>query len=825
MGFFCRILLTINCRGGDNCVSWGENFLKIDPFEPKTIEKTLRYASNSGTKCGSFLILLMMGLCVFTEFAWAWDPQYEYLGWAMTISNRGQLQIHPENSQIQYYCDGAQGVYKSFDGGKTWTHKANGYNPELNTHYCRLQISPFDSETLYLAVERDIDALVHNDGLYQSTDGGESWERIYTTEEDEVLEFFWVHPYIPDYMIASKTYGWDYDTFWSDDGGLTWTKCPDMHYRIAEVMRFVESVPGLVLAIFNSGMYYSLDDGKTWELYDISPPGRIRDISIHPDDPSFMYAAVDNGYGQHKGVYVTFDFGITWYLLKEMSFYVPTVRVDYSRGISIFTENWHSEDGGLTWYENPWLDWDVDSLSYYTFDPHCWGTVYKTSNFGIAVTRDNGWTWEQHAFNNYIGSCCQSPSNPDVIYATTGNSGVMKSVDGGRTWVTKSHGIEVHMGCSCIRIDPTDENIIYIGGLGCHGIYKSTDAGESWLKLSTMSNYQIEIDPFNPSVLYGSFLSEVNGLQKSIDGGETWSWTPWVFPRLDCGVDYIHVSPHKPDLVYIAGYRRALPGEYLWESRDGGETWSCLPVPDVDIGGIAQIDSDPFIPGVLYCQRDRQGMLISRDWGMTWSGDIDPKGLFNSNPEGYLQLDPIHPGHLIVKNKDKSTFYIPDLYRTCEGGYRWTNVAKRFYLLLVGREDPPAVYGSMGRYGERYDVATIDLYKITFGDPRPVIEMAGYGRTRLTETGGGLLQIMCDVSCPDCDPGYPEVELTYEGIPAGLYLNDKGIQGDETAGDGRYTIEVDIPVNVLSPATYRFGLVARDASGTISDRWPRLQVN
>ena len=800
--------------------------MKIDPFEPKTIEKTLRYASNSGTKRGSFLILLMMGLCVFTEFAMAWEPEYQYLGWATTITGGGQHELDPVNSQIQYFLDGSQGLYKSLDGGKTWTHKANGYNPELNESYCYMQISPLEHETLYLSITSTYDSTIDNKGLYVSHDAGDSWERIYAPAKKKTETWtVWAHPNRENYLLMIISRDFVFNLAWSDDGGVTWTICKEMAGHIAEKIYFIESVPGLVLAIFDNGLFYSMDDGQTWERYGIPVPGRIRDLSICPDDPSFMYAAVDNGYLQHKGVYVTFDYGLSWYLLKEMSFYVPYVAVDYRNGISIFTEYWHSDDGGVTWYENPWKASQIEPISTFRIDPQHPGVVFKSNDYGLSITRDNGWTWEQHAMNNYIGSCVQSPSNPDVIYAATGNSGVIKSTDGGRTWITKSHGIGLHQGCDFLRIDPKNDDILYCGGGSNGALYRSIDGAKNWHIVNSDFAYDLAIDPFNSSCLYAVFYgreTELSGVAISEDYGETWHWSSWIYNNHETVIDMISTSPHMPGLVYLIAFNSDDWSIGLWKSEDGAESWEPLPVPVAENKQVKAIHPDPFTPGVLYVERAHDRALISRDWGKTWSDDIDSAQTFtDSNPS--LVLNPAHPGEIIARS-DQNTFYIPDVYRTCEGGYRWQNVAKEFYLLLVGNDTVPAIYGVMARYPGVFKVEDCDMYKIEFKQNKPVIEMAGYGRTRLSEAGGGLLQILCDVSCPDCDPGYPEVELTYEGIPAGLYLNDKGIQGDETAGDGRYTIEVDIPGNVLSPATYSFGLVARDASGTISDRWPKCNT-
>ena len=261
--------------------------------------------------------LILLGV-MLTGTCLAWEPEYQYLGWATKITGGGQHELDPVNSQIQYFLDGSQGLYKSLDGGKTWTHKANGYNPELNESYGWMQISPFDHETLYLSITSTYDSTIDNKGLYISHDAGDSWERIYAPAKKKTETWtVWAHPNRENYLLMIISRDFVFNLAWSDDGGVTWAICKEMAGHIAEKIYFIESVPGLVLAIFDNGLFYSMDDGQTWQRYGIPVPGRIRDLSICPDDPSFMYAAVDNGYLQHKGVYVTFDYGLSWYLLLE----------------------------------------------------------------------------------------------------------------------------------------------------------------------------------------------------------------------------------------------------------------------------------------------------------------------------------------------------------------------------------------------------------------------------------------------------------------------------------------------------------------------------
>jgi hypothetical protein len=137
--------------------------------------------------------------------------------------------------------------------------------------------------------------------------------------------------------------------------------------------------------------------------------------------------------------------------------------------------------------------------------------------------------------------------------------------------------------------------------------------------------------------------------------------------------------------------------------------------------------------------------------------------------------------------------------------------------------DEKALYAGGKRTDLYYSEFRV-VYRSILKDKQPHILKAGYGQTRLASSSAGILTIYCDVDLNESTQLPVEVELCYEGIPAGLFLNDDGIDGDETAGDNRYSLSLNIPPLGFE-GSLLFELIVRDATGKVSDRWPKFWVN
>lgn len=292
------------------------------------------------------------------------------------------------------------------------------------------------------------------------------------------------------------------------------------------------------------------------------------------------------------------------------------------------------------------------------------------------------WTWDQHSYtwtprtddmgSLAIGALAYAPSNPDIIYAGTGEgalsgdsyagNGVLKSTDGGYHWYPVSGNQLIGVSTSKIVVDPTDENHLYaavLRGRGgaqrvtrptkrTYGVYESTDGGSTWsLKKGFNDPLQgatdLVMDPQNPQILYASFWGV--GVFKSTDGGDTWAEAMNGFPsdadysgaptRFALGISH----PEGQDAVLYAGFEYFTTGgdhvpSRVWKSTDEAASWTILPAgtaPDnVEDYCATQcwydnvIAVDPTNPDVVFAAGqwdysiESGGIYRSTDGGNTW---------------------------------------------------------------------------------------------------------------------------------------------------------------------------------------------------------------
>lgn len=223
------------------------------------------------------------------------------------------------------------------------------------------------------------------------------------------------------------------------------------------------------------------------------------------------------------------------------------------------------------------------------------GGLWKTSNGGV--------TWKpifERQGTISLGDIALAPSNPEVIWAGTGESnvrnsvsigdGVYKSTDGGKTW--QHMGLRDSEHISAIAIHPQNPDIVYVGALGHafgpneeRGVFMTTDGGKTWSKTLYIDREHgvsdLELDPSNPNILYAGMWqferkpwthrsgSEKGGVYKSIDGGRTWTKLTKGLPKL-IGRIGVRVAPSNSNVVYAITESKE---GTLYRSDDRGENF------------------------------------------------------------------------------------------------------------------------------------------------------------------------------------------------------------------------------------------------------------
>lgn len=255
------------------------------------------------------------------------------------------------------------------------------------------------------------------------------------------------------------------------------------------------------------------------------------------------------------------------------------------------------------------------------------------------------------------------PTTPQIVYALTNAfTGLFKSTDGGASW-RRLTPPERAVLCALV-IDPQNPSTLYAASYSGE-VVKSLDRGESWIRLGELEQLAtLAIDPVTPSTLYaGTLLSGT--ILKSTDSGQTWHATGAAFG--ESGVESIVVDATTPSILYAT----ALPGG-LFKSTDRGQSWAALSNSPRDARLLV---APPLAPGTLYAS-DLIWIFRSTDGGATWTRlEESPVGVYA------LAVDPQSPSILYAGTAE-------GVARSGDGGATWTDIGLGIASVFAVAVDP-----------------------------------------------------------------------------------------------------------------------------------------
>lgn len=321
---------------------------------------------------------------------------------------------------------------------------------------------------------------------------------------------------------------------------------------------------------------------------------------------------------------------------------------------------WKTDDAGLTWKnisDGQFRLGSIGAIAVAESDPN---VVYvgtgehavrgQSSSFGDGIYRstDAGRTWKHLGLDatQQISAVRVHPANPDIVWvAAQGNRwtgtqerGIYRSMDGGKTWMQVLKGENATSGASGLSVDPANPRILYAafwdhqrtpwkvrsGGAGS-GLWKSTDAGDTWTRLSEglpklIGKIDVAVSPANPERVFAIVEADDGGLYRSEDAGKTWSRQSedrliraraWYYTN-------VTADPQNADVVWVINAPLA-------RSIDGGKTFA---VVNATHGDNHQLWINPHDPRILANANDG-GASISLNGGKTWSSqDNQPTAQF-----------------------------------------------------------------------------------------------------------------------------------------------------------------------------------------------------
>jgi photosystem II stability/assembly factor-like uncharacterized protein len=677
------------------------------------------------------------GLWKSTNAGVAWTPVFD----SVRTGSVGAVAVAPSNPDVVWVGTGepnnmrssswGTGVYKSTDGGKTWS----GAMLPKSQHIGRIVIDPRDPNVVYVAALGPLWASGGERGLYKTTDGGKTWTNTKEISKYTGFTELVMDPSNPDVLYAAS-------------------------------LQRERREYGFLPAGTQTGIYKTIDAGKTWtQLKNGLPAGEMGriGISVCKSRPTTLYAIV-HAKAPQNGLYRSDDAGTSWRLVNDQNgtaWYYSQVRCDPTdpdHVISLNAQSRESHDGGKTltpfaaggvhsdhhalWIndDNPeqmilggdgglYMSWDAgrtwdhiesivagqfyaiavdDALPFYNVygglqDNQTWGGPSRTRNSFGPTNAD----WFRMAGGDGFYAV-PDPLDHNLVYAESQQGGVVRY--DARTGQTKNvrptpkPGERLRFNWSApILPSKHDAKVVY---MAAQFLFKSSDRGDSWEKISPDLTRGIDRNklPLRGAVPDSGSLGRNEGtaefsnvstvdessarpgllvvgtddgiIQVTRDGGKTWTKTD-NFPGVPdtTFVSRVVWSKANEGTIYatLDGHRSNDFKPYIVKSTDYGKTWTSITGNLPDGGPVQVVREHPRQANLLFAGTEF-GVYFSIDGGTQWtqlrSGlpgvpvhDIQIQARANdlvlgTHGRGIYILDDITPLENLAKAKQATVAYL-----------------------------------------------------------------------------------------------------------------------------------------------------------------------
>ncbi len=453
-----------------------------------------------------------------------------------TFRNVQALAVYQPNPEIVYAFAGFN-LYKSDNAGQTWTLR----NSRLPSSASTAAVFTVDSNILFLGSA----SFGSTGGFYRSIDSGASWLRLTTGfGRSSSVGVIAVDPTNPNVIYAG---GYANGVYLSTDTGDSWrlisNAVPD-HY----VQALVISPNGAVDVAFGGNLFRTSNQGTSWR----SLNGNLQNVDVfevipHPSDPMTIYA------GSLGGIHRSRDGGASWQTVNQgildndafaLAIAASNPEILYAGtfgGLVYKTTN-----GGDIWVEKstglPGLG--GGSVGKISVHPKNSSWLW-TGNFRSYQSRNGGETWSPFSIaGRRVNDAVYDPLHPDTLFAVA-NDTLFRSIDGGATWITRRNGLRI----LALAIDPNQPNVLYADS--SNRIVKSITGGLTWQRIDAGSSVrELMVNPANPALVYAATFN--NGVRRSTDGGNTWSNYNNGLPHLS--TFSIKPATGQPHTLFVATF-------------------------------------------------------------------------------------------------------------------------------------------------------------------------------------------------------------------------------------------------------------------------------
>ncbi len=429
-------------------------------------------------------------------------------------------------------------------------------------------------------------------------------------------------------------------------------------------------------------------------------------------------------------------------------------------------------------------------------------TQIDTSLFGALEWRNIG------PFRGGRSSAVTGVRNkPSLYYFGGSGGGVWRTKDGGQSWENISDGF-FGGSIGAIEVAPSDPNVIYVGGgeetvrgnvSPGYGMWRSTDAGETWQHIGLLQSRQIprvRVDPHNPDIVYAAVLGDLfkdtkeRGIYKSMDGGKTWRQT--LFVNEGAGAVDLIIDPNNSRILYASTWKvRRNPyelssggaGSALWKSKDSGETWvnisSSKGLPK-GIWGISGVTVSPVNSNRLWAiiENADGGVFRSDDGGKTWDKTNSDRNL-RQRAWYYSRIyaDPVSEDIVYVVNvsyhKSKDGGKTFSSYGASHGDHHdlWIDPDDPNRMIIGDDGGAQVSYDGGDNWSTYHNQPTAQIYRVTTDNHFPY-RIYGAQQDNSTirifsRTGGGSIGEEDWESTAGCESGFLAVDPLNDDIVYG----------------------------------------------------------
>jgi photosystem II stability/assembly factor-like uncharacterized protein len=613
------------------------------------------------------------GVWKTTDYGRTWKPIFD----SQPTASIGAIAIAPSDPNIIYVGSGeglqrpdlsvGDGIYKSTDAGATWTHLGLRDGQQIP----QIVVDPHNANRLFVAVLGHPYGSNEERGIYRSTDGGKSFDKVLYKD--------------------------------ADTGGVDVALDPSASDTVYAVLWQARQGPweNGVFTGAGSAVYKSTDGGTSWHPIVTGLPtfaadglGRIG-ITVAPSQPSRLFATVEAT--KHGGLYRSDNAGESWYLINgdprvtERGSDFAEVKVDPKNPDVVYTASvvaWKSTDGGKTFtgwrgapggddYQRLWINPNDPSVILLCGDQgaivtvnggETWSSWYNQSTAQFYhVTTDNAFPYRVCGGQQESGSACVAsrgpmgqvtvrewtpvgaeeygyiapdPQDPDIVYG-----GKLTRFDrrtGEVQDVTPPRGPNYRvLRTAPVLFSPTERGLLYFAA---NTLWKTTNGGRSWVEVSpdlSRETWDVpasvgvyrntpEAKPTRRGVIYTIAPSTIDErviwagtddglIHVTRDAGTTWTnvtppvLAPWM------KVSMLEASHFDTSSAYAAINTLRLDDlrPHILRTRDGGKTWSEIVTGLPPVGVVNAVHEDPLRRGLLLAATEL-GVFLSFDDGENW---------------------------------------------------------------------------------------------------------------------------------------------------------------------------------------------------------------